>query len=119
MLYKLRNMVIGGSVLFLIANISATSVSAAQLQSSAPKTSVATESLAISESSKPLASININSADVATLQKIKSMSKRKAQAIVEYRDKNGPFKSLEDLLKVNCRGIHKKWLDKVSKFLTV
>ena len=63
--------------------------------------------------------VNINSVDVTTLQKIKGMSKKKAQAIVDYRKQNGPFKSLEDLLKVNCRGIHKNWLEKVSKFLTL
>ena len=68
---------------------------------------------------KQEALININSADKETLIKIKGISKKKAQAIINYRNQNGLFKSLEDLLKVNCRGVHKKWLEKVSEFLTV
>lgn len=63
--------------------------------------------------------VNINSADPETLHKIKWISKKKAQAIVNYRDKNGSFKTVDDLLKVKCTGINKKWLDKISKFLTV
>lgn len=62
---------------------------------------------------------NINSADVIALQKIKGFGKKKAQAVIEYRNKNGIFNSLEDLLKVKCRGLNKNWLDKMNKFLTV
>ncbi len=63
--------------------------------------------------------VNINTADVATLQKAKYMSKRKAESIVKYREANGPFKSVDDLLKVKCRGIHKDWLEKASKHFEV
>ena len=63
--------------------------------------------------------ININTADVATLQKIKGFGKKKAEAIVEYRGKNGIFKSIEEVLKIKVRGLNQKWLDKVGKFLTV
>ena len=62
----------------------------------------------VNSSAKQEAPININSADKETLTKVKGISKKKAQAIVNYRNQNGPFKTLEDLLKVNCRGIHKK-----------
>ena len=64
-------------------------------------------------------SVNINKADFASLQKIKGMGKIKAKAIVDYRAKNGQFKSVNDLLKVKCRGINEKWLNKISNFLTV
>lgn len=63
--------------------------------------------------------VNINSADAMTLQKVKGIGKKKAQAIVEYRNANGSFASVDDLLKIKTSGINKKWLDKVSKFLTV
>ena len=119
MLYKLRNIIFYCGALFLATSISATPVPAAQSQGSSQKTATTAAILAVNDSSKQVISTNINLADIATLQKVKGMSKKKAQAIVEYRDKNGLFKSLEDLLKVDCRGIHKKWLDKVSKFLTV
>jgi competence protein ComEA len=54
--------------------------------------------------------VNVNTADVATIAKeLDGIGKAKAQAIVEYRQKNGPFRAPEDLLKVE--GIGQKVLD--------
>jgi competence protein ComEA len=63
--------------------------------------------------------VDINSADVKTFKTIKGFGKKKAEAVIEYRTKNGSFKSVDDLLKVKCRGLNQKWLDKVKKFLKV
>jgi competence protein ComEA len=63
--------------------------------------------------------VNINSADVNGLQKVKYIGKKKAQAIVDFRSTNGNFKSVDDLLKVKCRGINQKWLDKIKAHLAV
>jgi competence protein ComEA len=67
----------------------------------------------------PIDLVNINTADASALQKIKGIGKKKSQAIIKYRNANGNFKSLDELLKVKCRGINKKWLDKVGKNLTI
>jgi competence protein ComEA len=49
--------------------------------------------------------VNLNSADAATLAKeLDGIGPAKAQAIVEFRQKNGPFKSPEDLLQVDGIG---------------
>ena len=49
--------------------------------------------------------VNLNSADAATLAKeLDGIGPAKAQAIVEFRQKNGPFRSPEDLLKVDGIG---------------
>ncbi len=54
--------------------------------------------------------MNLNTADATTLAKeLDGIGPAKAQAIVEYRQKNGPFRSAEDLLKVE--GIGQKVLD--------
>ena len=54
--------------------------------------------------------VNINSADAGTLaRELEGVGPAKAQAIVEYRQKNGPFKSPEDLRKV--QGIGEKVFD--------
>lgn len=54
--------------------------------------------------------VNINSADAGTLaRELDGVGPAKAQAIVDYRQKNGPFKSPEDLLKV--QGIGEKVFD--------
>ncbi|MBN2220088.1 MAG: ComEA family DNA-binding protein [Kosmotogaceae bacterium] len=44
--------------------------------------------------------IDINKADVLSLQNIPGIGKAKAEAIVEFREKNGSFKTSDDLLKV-------------------
>ena len=83
------------------------------------KTPIQASSAKVVAPESAIARVNINSADALTLQKIKGFGKKKAQAVVEYRTKNGAFTSVEDLLKVKSRGLNKKWLDKISNFLTV
>ena len=50
--------------------------------------------------------VNINTATVEELKTLKGVGDKKAGAIIEYRKKNGSFKTKEDLMKV--RGIGKK-----------
>lgn len=46
------------------------------------------------------ASIDVNTADAKTLETLNGVGPAKAAAIVEYRTKNGPFKTVDDLEKV-------------------
>ena len=50
--------------------------------------------------------VNINTATVEELKTLKGVGEKKAEAIIEYRKKNGSFQTKEDLMKV--RGIGKK-----------
>jgi competence protein ComEA len=61
--------------------------------------------------------VNINTADEAALTSVKGVGKSKAKAIIAYREKNGAFKSVDDLTKV--KGIKAKSLAKFSDQLTV
>ncbi len=55
--------------------------------------------------------VNINSADARTLaRELQGVGAAKAQAIVTHREKNGPFKSAEELARV--KGIGKKLVDR-------
>lgn len=51
-----------------------------------------------------LAAVNINSASIDELTTVKGIGPSKAKAIVEYRDKNGPFKSVDDLKEIKGFG---------------
>ena len=55
--------------------------------------------------------VNINTADATALAKaLNGIGPAKAKAIVSYRDKNGPFKSVDQLAMVE--GITQKLIDK-------
>jgi competence protein ComEA len=55
--------------------------------------------------------VNINTADAATIAKeLQGIGLSRAQAIIEYREKNGSFKSVEELRKI--KGIGAKVLER-------
>ena len=59
----------------------------------------------------PAGPVNINSADAATLaRELKGIGLKRAQAIVDYRAKNGAFKSADELALV--KGIGRQAIDK-------
>ena len=61
--------------------------------------------------------VNINTASAAELSALNGIGNAKAQVIVAYREKNGPFKSVDDLREVN--GIGEKLLAKLRPHVTV
>lgn len=63
------------------------------------------------------AAVNLNSASVEELDAVKGISPAKAKAIVDYRSKNGPFKSLDELKSV--KGFGDKSVAKLQGELTV
>jgi competence protein ComEA len=63
------------------------------------------------------ATVNLNTATVPELDAIKGIGPVKAKAIVDYRSKNGPFKTVDDLKKVS--GFGEKTVDKLRKEVAV
>ncbi len=62
--------------------------------------------------------VNINSADATTIeQQLKGIGSVKAQAIVKYREQNGSYKSVDEL--VNVSGIGEKTLEKIRGQISV
>ena len=61
--------------------------------------------------------ININTALVSDLTKIKGIGESKALAIIKYREENGNFKTIEDIK--NVSGIGDATFEKIKAFITV
>lgn len=73
--------------------------------------------LLLSVSAFAAETININTADRETLvTMINGVGDKKADAIVAYRDTNGPFKSVDEL--ANIKGIDKGIIEKNRESLT-
>jgi competence protein ComEA len=64
-----------------------------------------------------MAAVNINTATQAQLENLEGIGPVKAQAIIDYRKKNGGFKSVNDLEKVE--GIGPATLQNVRKEVTI
>lgn len=63
------------------------------------------------------ATVNINTADAATLDTLPGIGPTKAQAIVAYRDANGSFATIADIQKVS--GIGASTFANIESFITV
>jgi comEA protein len=61
--------------------------------------------------------VNLNSASVAQLQTLPGIGASAAQRIVDYRQKNGSFKKIEELM--NVKGIGEKSFLKLKPLITV
>lgn len=70
------------------------------------------------QAAAPLAKVDLNSADAQTLaRELNGIGEAKARAIVEYREANGAFTSVDELLEV--KGIGAATLEKNRERLSV
>ncbi|HFD0047117.1 TPA: helix-hairpin-helix domain-containing protein [Streptococcus agalactiae] len=61
--------------------------------------------------------INLNKADLSSLQTISGVGAKRAQDILDYRDSQGGFKTIDDLK--NVSGIGEKTLEKLRQDVTI
>ncbi len=101
-------------VFALLTSASITANAAPAAKPEASKAPVAMEVSTNAQSGK----VDLNKADAPTLQRVLSgVGEAKALAIVAYRESNGPFASVDELLEV--KGIGKALLDKNREKLQV
>lgn len=75
-------------------------------------------SLVLAGSALAVETVNINTADAATLDRVLlNIGPSKAEAIVAYRKEHGPFRSMDELAKV--KGIGLKTVDRNSDRIVV
>jgi competence protein ComEA len=65
----------------------------------------------------PTGKVNINTASAQQLTALPGVGEKMAARIVEYRQKQGSFKSVSELM--NVRGIGEKNLEKLQTYLTI
>jgi len=70
-----------------------------------------------SPAAKPAVVVNLNTASVVELQTLPGIGARTAERILEYRQKNGPFKKIEELM--NVQGIGEKSFLKLKPQIAV
>ncbi|OFI34283.1 hypothetical protein BFC17_21415 [Alteromonas lipolytica] len=74
------------------------------------------DSLTMTDEVKQVAStealLNINTASLEQLMALPGIGKSKAAAIIQYREAQGPFTSIDDL--INVKGIGHKMLAKLT-----
>jgi len=61
--------------------------------------------------------VNINTATLEQLQLLPGIGPKTAQAIIDYRQANGDFKSPDDLIKV--KGVGQKLMEKLRENVTI
>lgn len=98
--------------LFLFLALAVFAAAPAVAQQKATARPAAAKSAAI-----PAAPVNLNTANQAQLEALPGIGPKVAQRILEYRQKNGAFKKLEDLM--NVKGIGEKSFLKLKPHITI
>lgn len=98
----------------MFRTLAATILSLALMGSSIAAQAVASPT---TQAEKPGAVVNLNTATASELEALPGIGPKMAQRIVEYREKNGVFKKVEDLM--NVKGIGEKNFLKLKSNLTV
>jgi competence protein ComEA len=91
-------------------------LSAAALPS-APASAAAQDKPAEAKAAPAPQMVNLNSAPAEQLERLPGVGPKTAARIIEYRQKNGGFKKIEELM--NVRGIGEKAFLKMKNQLTV
>jgi competence protein ComEA len=85
----------------------------ALLAQSSPRSGGASKSVSVA----PTSPVNLNTATEAQLEALPGVGASTARRIIEYRQKNGAFKKIEELM--NVKGIGEKSFLKLKPLITV
>lgn len=63
--------------------------------------------------------ININTADKVTLMELEGIGETLANRIIKYRETNGPFSTIEELIHPNIERLYQSTFDKIKNYITI
>jgi competence protein ComEA len=103
---------------FVIALLMAALVAGSPIvRAQAPKAAAAKTSTSARVRATPAAPVNLNAASITQLQTLPGVGASTAQRILDYRQKNGAFKKIEELM--NVKGVGEKSFLKLKPFVTI
>jgi competence protein ComEA len=102
------------ALFMVLAIVAIAAIPAAAQQASATSSS---KPAAAKAAAAPAAPVNLNTATQPQLEALPGIGPKVAERIVEYRQKNGSFKKIEDLM--NVKGIGEKSFLKLKPLLMV
>ncbi|MBJ2231588.1 ComEA family DNA-binding protein [Pseudomonas simiae] len=109
----MQNIYLTSLIFAFLTSLSVTTTAAPSIKPEAP-TPIATQMSKAEQSAK----VNLNAADAETLRRdLFGIGAAKARAIVAYRESNGPFTAVDELLEV--KGIGKALLEKNRERLVI
>jgi competence protein ComEA len=105
------------ALFMLLAIVSIAVIPAAAQQPSSPKAAKPAAAKSTKPAPTATSPVNINTATQAQLEALPGVGAKAAERILEYRQKNGGFKKVEDLM--NVKGIGEKSFLKLKPLLTI
>lgn len=109
----MQNTYLSSLIFAFLTSLSVTTTAAPSIKPEAPAP-IATQMSKAEQSAK----VNLNAADAETLRRdLFGIGAAKAKAIVAYRESNGPFTAVDELLEV--KGVGKALLEKNRERLTI
>lgn len=101
----------------LLLSLALLAVAALPNTAAAQQGTSAKSSARSTKASVPSSPVNLNAATEAQLESLPGIGAKAAQRILEFRQKNGGFKKIEDLM--NVKGIGEKNFLKLKPYITV
>jgi len=80
-------------------------------------TAVSAQSKAPAKTTAPASVVNLNTATTSQIATLPGIGEKAAERIIEYREKNGGFKKVEELM--NVKGIGEKSFLKLKPLVTL